>query len=95
MAVYVLIDMKVKNHETFEQFRHGVEPVIEEYGGRDLVRGGAVETPEGDWDHGRVVMLEFQDHEAWDAFYESAEYAPLRALRQSATESTVWVLQGV
>ncbi len=95
MAVYVLVDLRVKNHEDFEQYRRKVAPMIQEYGGRYLVRGGAVENLEGNWDHGRIVLLEFPNREAWDALYRSAEYAPLLVLRQGATESIVSVLEGL
>ena len=54
-----------------------------------------METLEGDWDHGRVVLLEFSNRESWDAFYHSAEYAPLLVLKRSATDSTVSVLEGL
>ena len=48
MAAYVVVEIEVHDAETYETYKQLAPPPIELYGGRYLVRGGAVETPEGD-----------------------------------------------
>ena len=41
MAVYVILDIVVHNPEAYEEYKTKVVPIIQKYGGRYLVRGGA------------------------------------------------------
>jgi uncharacterized protein (DUF1330 family) len=43
MAAYVIADITVQDAELYEEYRLRVPAVIEKYGGRYLVRGGAFE----------------------------------------------------
>ena len=42
-----------------------------------------------------LVMIRFPSIEAADAWYESADYAPLKALRQSAGTFDVVFIEGI
>lgn len=48
-AAYVIADITVLNSELYEDYRRQVPAVVEKYGGRYLVRGGASEVLEGEW----------------------------------------------
>ena len=69
--------------------------IIAAYGGRYLVRGCSVERLEGDQTLPRVVMLEFPDMARLKAFYNSAEYRPLLAIRQRTARSNLLAIEGV
>ncbi len=69
--------------------------VIAAYGGRYLVRGGALERLEGSAPLHRMVILEFPDMARLKAFYHSAHYQPLLALRQRAATATLLAIEGV
>ena len=43
MAAYVIVQVEVTDPEKFGKYRSQVPGVIEKYGGRYLVRGGATE----------------------------------------------------
>ena len=47
MAVYVLSEVEILDHELMEAYRKRAAASIEKYGGRYLVRGGASELMEG------------------------------------------------
>lgn len=95
MSAYFLVNITVRDPAKFEQYRQAVPAVIAKHGGRYLVRGGAVDVLEGDPGLNRVVVLEFPDMAAARAFYTSEEYAPLLALRLSATECSVALVEGL
>ena len=69
--------------------------VIAAYGGRYLARGGAAKRLEGDAPINRLVILEFPGMEQLNAFYNSAEYQPLLAIRLRAAKSNLLAIEGV
>jgi uncharacterized protein (DUF1330 family) len=68
--------------------------VIAAYGGRYLVRGGEVEILEGTHDGRRIVILEFPSMDALHGFWNSPDYARVKALRTGAAEFDLIALQG-
>jgi uncharacterized protein (DUF1330 family) len=94
MAGYVIADVDVKDAALFEEYRRLVPSTIARYGGKYLVRGGAVETKEGGWSPRRLVVLEFPSVEDARRWYHSPEYAPALALRLKAAASNVLIVEG-
>lgn len=95
MAAYVINDMEVTDPATFEQYKQLSPPTVAQYGGRFLARGGACTAAEGDWLPKRLVILEFPSVERAQAWLESPEYAPARALRQRSARSRIVIVEGV
>ena len=94
MAAYVLVDIEVTDQETYDDYRRQVPPLVEKYGGKYLVRGGDLETLEGDWQPKRLIVLEFPSVVNAKQFYDSEEYGPLKALRIKATNSKMVLVEG-
>jgi uncharacterized protein (DUF1330 family) len=95
MAAYVLVDIEVTDAEPYADYRRQVPPIVEKFGGKYLVRGGDLETLEGDWTPRRLVVLEFPSVEKARQFYDSEEYRPLKSLRISSTDSKMVLVEGV
>jgi uncharacterized protein (DUF1330 family) len=49
MPAYVVVDITIRENATYEQYKQLAAPAVAAYGGRYLVRGGAVEALEGSW----------------------------------------------
>ena len=94
MAAYVIADIEVNDASAYEAYKKGVAATVEKFGGRFLVRGGAVTPCEGDWNPKRVVVLEFPDMGTLDAWYRSADYKPLLEMRLAATNSRLIAVEG-
>nr|QKW93810.1 phosphopantothenoylcysteine decarboxylase/phosphopantothenate-cysteine ligase [Vitiosangium cumulatum] len=95
MSAYVLVEITVKDAETYERYKQLAPPSIGLYGGRYLVRGGATETLEGTWAPTRFVILEFPSVERARAWWSSPEYAPAKALRQASTNTDMLLVEGL
>jgi uncharacterized protein (DUF1330 family) len=95
MAAYLIVDAEVSDPVMYEQYRQQVAPLIGRFGGRFLVRGGEFSVLEGHWRPRRLVVVEFPDTKALQAWYGSAEYAPLLALRQQAAQTNLVAVLGV
>ncbi len=92
MAGYMIADVNVTDPAGFEEYRQLVGATIAAYGGRYLVRGGAVEPVEGEWNPRRLVILEFDSVARAKEWYYSAEYAGPREMRhQAATTNAIFV----
>ena len=72
MAGYIIAEVEVNDPETYATYRAKTPGVVERYGGRFIVRGGAAETLEGDRPPARIVVIEFPDVAAARRFYDFA-----------------------
>ena len=81
MAGYIIADIDVTDPAGFEEYRQKVSPMIAKWGGKYLVRGGSMETVEGEWAPKRLVVLEFESLERAKEFYRSEDYRPVMELR--------------
>lgn len=94
MPGYLIANIEVTNPAGFDEYRQKVAPLIAQFGGRYLVRGGEVKNLEGALAIRRLVVLEFPSMEAAQRFYDSAEYQPLLKLRLASTKSDVVLAAG-
>jgi len=95
MAAYLIAQVNVTDPETFAQYSSRVPGVIEQYGGRYLVRGGSTEAVEGSWTPARLVVVEFPSMEQLKRFYHSDEYAPLIELRNQSAHTDLTFVEGI
>ena len=96
MPAYVIASVtEARDQEKLAEYRERNTATVAGHGGRFIVRGGRHETLEGDWAPLRLVILEFPDMDAARGWYESDEYAPLRELRQSASDTDIVLVDGV
>jgi len=95
MKGYVIANVQVTDEAGYEAYRSQTASIIAQYGGRFLVRGGAVEAREGDPGIGRLVILEFPSVEAARIFYDSPEYQAIIPLREANAVSTLCIVEGV
>jgi uncharacterized protein (DUF1330 family) len=94
MAGYVIAEIEVTDPVVFERYREGVPATIAAYGGRYLVRGGALTVLEGDWQPKRLIVLEFPDAATARAWHDSPAYAPLLALREKSARTRLIIAEG-
>jgi uncharacterized protein (DUF1330 family) len=95
MAVYVVVNVRIRDSAAYDAYKAGVAPLITKHGGEYLVRGGATEVLEGDWVPSRVVILTFPNMGAVKAFLDDPEYAPLKSLRYRIADTQMVAVEGV
>lgn len=95
MPAFVIACVKdAWDQEKLIEYRERNTEAVAEHNGRFVARGGRQEILEGDYGPKRVVIIEFPDFDAAKGWYESDHYAPLRQLRQSASDTDIWVVEG-
>ena len=95
MPAYVFAEVEITDPKIFQEYGKGVPATIAAYGGKYLVRGGAVETKEGGWTPKRVVILEFASMDQARKWYDSPEYKPLLELRLKAANTKLFFVEGI
>jgi uncharacterized protein (DUF1330 family) len=94
MPAYVVVQVRVKNPVEYEEYKKGVPATLALYGGKFLVRGGKVETIEGDWKPERFVLLEFPSIERAQEWWASPEYQSIAQIRFANAESQMIMVEG-
>ena len=95
MSAYVVVEIEVLDPERYETYKQLAPPSIAQYGGRYVARGGQLETLEGTWSPKRLVILEFPSVDQAKAWWNSAEYAQAKALRQAVARTQMIVVPGL
>jgi uncharacterized protein (DUF1330 family) len=95
MSAYVIVDVEVTDPARYQDYRAMVPASLAKYGGRFVVRGGAHQVLEGDWQPTRVVVLEFPSVEQARRWYDSEEYRPAKALRMQTARTRLVLVEGV
>ena len=80
--------------EAYAAYVQATAPALAKYGGRPLVRGGAMTEMEGEA-RGRNVVIEFESLDQARAFHHSPEYQAAKALRETAAVADVVAVEGV
>jgi len=94
VAAYVIVEVNVTDPQLYGEYAKGVSATIAAYGGKYLVRGGAVETKEGGWTPKRMVVLEFPSMDQARKWYHSSEYKPLLDMRLKAADAKLILVEG-
>ena len=93
---YLVMDTKLHDPELYEKYKQLAKPIVERFGGEYLVRGGAVHIDQSDlWSPSRIVLIKFENVEVAKSFLSSEEYQPVKALRLSASEATISIVEGL
>ena len=95
MPAYVIVDVQVHDPEGYAEYRQLSGASVAQYGGQFLVRGGAVDVAEGDWQPGRFVVIQFPSMEHAKTWYNSPEYTTARAIRQRYSSGNLLFVEGV
>lgn len=94
-AAYIIAEVDVTDAAQYERYKQLSSAAMDAYGARVCVRGGPVETLEGDRTPQRVVVLRFDSVEAAKRFYSSPEYTKARATREGAALMRMIVVEAV
>lgn len=93
MAAYMICTMTIHDPGTFRKYSDHTPKTLRKYGGRFLTRGDEVTTVEGESFGDRMVILEFPDRAAAEAWYNDAEYQRLSEYRRAASTNCRMILQ--
>ncbi len=94
MNGYLILDLSIKNIESFLEYIDKIPEFIKKHGGRYIVQGVEPEIMEGDWHPERVVILEFPSKEKAREFLKDPDAQSLFAIRHKSTTSKLILAEG-
>ena len=90
---WISLYLKIDNQENLKKYAETVTPIIKNFGGKPLVRGGKHETIDGD-NFVRTVVWEFPSYEKALACYGSKEYQAGWDLAKDTTKRHMQIIEG-
>ena len=93
MPAYFIAEVEITNPTDYQPYRDQAGPIIEQYGGRFVARGGKTELLEGSPEPQRVVIIEFADTAAARRWYNSPEYQAVLPIRLANSHSRAFIIE--
>lgn len=104
MTAYLIVHRReITDPEGLKKYSDGIDGTLRKFDGKVLSREDGFEVLEGNWHPGakgvderpeRVTIIRFPDMAALKGWYESADYAPLKAIRQGSSKSDIVAVEG-
>lgn len=95
MAAYIIVEVRIHDPEKYESYKQLTPASLQPYGGKFVVRGGEVETLEGDWLPERIIVVKFPTKEEARQWWDSEAYSQARVIRQEAAETKMILVEGL
>ncbi|MFZ4816811.1 MAG: DUF1330 domain-containing protein [Phototrophicaceae bacterium] len=98
MPAYFMVQIKAKSlDELIQRYGNFVFPILEQYEGQMIAGTPTPQVIEGNWDGNWAAILRFPTLEQAHAWYNSAEYQPLRDLRinELTEDGRILLLEGM
>ncbi|MEL6751333.1 MAG: DUF1330 domain-containing protein [Pseudomonadota bacterium] len=91
---YWIARVDVENADRYPDYVATAKPAFERYNAQFLVRGGEVQSLEGE-NRARNVVIAFDSVETALKCYNSDEYQAAKAIRLTAAQSELIIVEGV
>ena len=95
MGAYAIVDVNVHDIGKFLEYQRKMAPLLEAAGARYLARGGEFRVYGGDYEPGRIILMEFPTLELMDDFFSSSSYRALLSERDACSSCTIVAVQGL
>jgi uncharacterized protein (DUF1330 family) len=86
--------MRIHDPDTYLKYTALTPPIVARHGGRFLTRGDEVSTHEGEAFKERMVIIEFPDRAAAEAWYNDPDYQSASKFRRAASVGRMILQEG-
>jgi uncharacterized protein (DUF1330 family) len=92
---FMIFGVDVQDMDKFGQYAQGTIPLLEQFGVTVLSATNDIDNQHGNWSRERVTVLKFPSMDQARALWASPDYAPLKALRESCSQSDILLIEGM
>ena len=91
---YIVGTITVTDRDAYKPYMENTGRIVARYGGRFIIRGGAMDVLIGETPYDRVVVIEFDSPEKARDFYDDEEYLEVRKIREENSVGVVMHIEG-
>jgi uncharacterized protein (DUF1330 family) len=92
---YVIAEVDVTDPEAMKKYGEKVPETLAPFHHHYVIRSAKMQSLEGDPPKGGIVMIAFDSVEKAREWYDSPAYAAIRAIRQGAAKSRIFLVEGL
>ena len=94
MTVYVVAQLSITDRAAYGRYQARFLDVLARHSGRLLAADEDPSVEEGDWEHQKVVLLEFPDRAGFREWADSPEYREIAVQRKAGATAVVLLVRG-
>ncbi len=95
MTVYLMVQVKIKNHEAYARYAEAFMPIFDKFNGTMLSADFNPKVLDGNWDKDRVVLMSFPSEEDATAWLTSNEYKTTFEDRKAGADTIALLAKGI
>jgi uncharacterized protein (DUF1330 family) len=96
MSVYMIVETKeVIDKQKYGEYIQKVPQTIEKFGGKYLARSNKIKVVSGDWNPARLIIVNFESMNKFQAWWNSPAYRAIASLREHSAKTNAIVVEGV
>lgn len=95
MTVYVVAQITIHDRESYDRYASRFIAVLRPFGGYLLAADESPRVVEGKWPHQKIILLSFENTEAFQTWYRSEAYQAIAHDRIAAATGPVLLVKGV
>jgi uncharacterized protein (DUF1330 family) len=92
---YVIAEVEITDPAPLQKYGEKIAETLAPFNHRYVVSTSKIQALEGDAPKDRVVVIEFDSVQKAREWYDSPAYAAIRPIRQNATKSRIFIVEGV
>ena len=95
MSYYFIAQISIHDEAGYQKYLDGAGEVFKKYNGRYLAVDSEPVLLEGKWDCTRIVLIEFNSRNDFDAWYHSEDYQGILQHRLGAADCDTILVKGL
>jgi uncharacterized protein (DUF1330 family) len=92
---YVIAEAEITDLTALQDYGKKITETLAPFNHRYVVSTSKIQALEGDPPKDRVAIIEFDSVQKAHEWYDSPAYAAIRPIRQNATKSRIFIVEGV
>ena len=84
---------KGKVKKEYLDYIKAVQPIVDKYHGRYIVRSEKITSLSAEWSPNRVIIIEFDTKEQLEQCFSSQEYKQIAVLRENSVDSKAIIIE--